>query len=226
MKTIGIVTIGQGPRTDVLKDLKPFFGGRVRLLERGALDLLTLEEVEKYSPSAGMTALVTRMNDGRSVVVAKEKILTRLEQAVDALNMEKVSLILLLCVGSFPSFESSCLIVEPQRVLDRCVAGLVGEQHHLGIMIPIPEQETLARDNFLPVTRQITVTVASPYSDRNGVSLAGHELKKAGCDLILMYCMGYTRESADQVRSATGKPVILANSLVARIVGELLDEGG
>lgn len=217
------MTIGQSPRTDVVMELMPLFGENVKVLERGALDDLTLDRVAEFSPDTGMTSLVTRMNDGTEVVVAKEKILSRIGRSVDALNKDHVSLILLLCIGSFPSFESSCLIVQPQRVVDRCVESLIGEKHHLGIMIPIPEQEAWAHGNFSHVTPHITTTVASPYGDPNEVSLASKYLKRAGCDVILMYCMGYTRELTNGVRSLTGKPVILASSIVARTIGELLE---
>jgi protein AroM len=52
---------------------------------------------------------------------------------------------------------------------------------------------------------------------------AGKVLKEANCDLIVMYCMGFTRKLAKEIRSVTGKPVILSSSIVARTVGELLE---
>lgn len=223
MKKIGIVTIGQSPRPDVVKDMAPFFGKNIRVLERGALDGLTLAQVKEFSPDGGMLALCTRMNDGTEVVIAKEKILSRIAQAIDELNENKVSLILLLCVGSFPLFESSCLVVRPQLIVDRCVEGLINEKNHLGIMIPIAEQEEWARKNFSHLTSQITVTNASPYGEQDRISHASKALREADCDLIVMYCMGFNRELAKEVRSLTEKPVILSSSLVARTIGELLE---
>jgi len=223
VKKIGIVTIGQSPRPDVVKEMAPFFGKNVSVLERGALDGLTLEQVKEFSPGRGMTPLCTRMKNGTEVIIAKEKILPRIEQSINELNENKVSLILLLCVGSFPPFESLCLIIQPQRIVNRCVESLISEKHHLGIMIPIPEQEDWARENFAHVTPRITVTDASPYGDRRRVSRASKVLKEAKCDLIVMYCMGFTRELTKEVRSVIGKPVILSSSIVARTIGELLE---
>ena len=81
MKKIGIVTIGQSPRPDVVKEMAPFFGKNVSVLERGALDGLTLEQVKEFSPGIGMTPLVTRMKDGTEVIIAKEEILRRIERS-------------------------------------------------------------------------------------------------------------------------------------------------
>jgi len=223
MKKIGIVTIGQSPRPDVVKEMVPFFGKNVSFLEKGALDGLTLEQVKKFSPDSGMIPFCTRMNNGSEVIIAKEKILPRIEQSINELNENKVSLILLLCVGSFPHFESSCLIIQPQRIVNRCVESLISEKHHLGIMIPLPDQKNWACENFAHVTPQITVIDASPYGDRSRILRASKVLKEADCDLIVMYCMGFTRELTKEVRSVTKKPVILSSSIVARTIGELLE---
>ncbi len=93
MKKVGIVTIGQSPRTDVVKEMAPFFGKNVSVLERGALDGLTLEQAKEFSPDSGMTPLCTRMKNGTEVIIAKEKILPRIELSINELNENKVSLI-------------------------------------------------------------------------------------------------------------------------------------
>ena len=146
-----------------------------------------------------------------------------MEKAIGDLNRKDVSLILLLCVGDFPPFESSCLIVQPQKVVDRCVESLIGPAHRLGILIPIPEQEAWVRETFSRTTPKITVADTSPYSDQDRLSLAGKKLEEANCDLIVMYCMGFNRKLAAEIRRMTGKPVILSSSIVARTLGELLE---
>lgn len=223
MKKLGILTIGQSPRPDVTKDMSPFFGENVQILERGALDGLALEKIKALSPERGMLPLCTRLSDGTEVVIAKEKILPLIKRAIDEMNEKKASIILLLCVGSFPAWESESLVVHPQRIVDRCVDGLIDKNYHLGILLPISEQEDWARKNFSHITPHITVTDVSPYSDGSRLSRAKKVLKEADCDLIVMYCMGFTREWRREIRAFTGKPVILSRSIVARTIGELLD---
>lgn len=222
-KKIGIITIGQSPRTDVVPEMTAFFGEGIEVLERGALDGLTLEQVREYAPDASMVHLCTRMRDGSEVVVAKEKLLPRIQEAIDELNLERVALILLMCVGEFPQFRSTSLVVEPQKIVDHCVEGLIGASHRLGIVIPIPEQEAWVRETFSKITDSITVTVASPYAEQNDLLTAAATLNEAACDLIVMYCMGFNRQLTRPIREITAKPVIVSSTIVARTVGELLE---
>ena len=222
-KKIGIITIGQSPRSDVVPEMNAFFGEGVEVLERGALDGLTSEQAREFAPEESMVHLCTRMRDGREVVVAKEKLLPRIQEAIDDLNREQVSLILLLCVGEFPQFRSTCLVVEPQKIVDHFIAGLIGASHRLGIVIPIAEQEDWVRETFSTLTPSITVTVASPYSGQNEVPAAAAVLKEAACDLIVMYCMGFNRQLTRPIREITAKPVIVSSTIVARTIGELLE---
>jgi protein AroM len=222
-KKIGIITIGQSPRTDVVPEMTAFFGEGIEVLERGALDGLTLEQVREYSPDASMVHLCTRMRDGSEVVVAKEKLLPRIQEAIDELNLERVALILLMCVGEFPQFRSTSLVVEPQKIVDHCVEGLIGASHRLGIVIPIAEQEAWVRESFSKITDSITVTVASPYAEQNDLLTAAAILNEAACDLIVMYCMGFNRQLTRPIREITAKPVIVSSTIVARTVGELLE---
>jgi protein AroM len=222
-KKIGIVTIGQSPRTDVVPEMSAFFGEGVEVMERGALDGLSLEQVGEFAPEAGMVHLCTCMRDGTEVVVAKEKLLPKIQEAIDELNREQVTLILLLCVGEFPQFRSSCLVVEPQKIVDHCIQSLIGASHRLGIVIPIAEQEDWVRDTFSKLTTSITVTVASPYAGQNDLLTAAEILKKGACDLIVMYCMGFNRQLTRPIREITAKPVIVSSTIVARTVAELLE---
>ena len=222
-KKIGIITIGQSPRTDVVPEMAAFFGDGIDVLERGALDGLTLEQVRAYEPEGGMMHLGTRLRDGSEVVVAKEKLLPNIQDAIDQLNREQVSLIVLLCVGQFPQFRSDCLVVEPQKIVDRCVEGLIGPSHHLGIVIPLAEQEDWVRETFSKLTPSITVTVASPYTGQSDLSRTATILNAAACDLIVMYCMGFNRQLIRPIREITAKPVIVSSTIVARTIGELLE---
>jgi protein AroM len=199
------------------------FGEGVAVLERGALDGLTVEEIRAYAPEAGMMHLCTRMRDGREVVVAKEKLLPKIQEAIDDLNRQQASVILLLCVGEFPQFRSTCLVVEPQKIVDHCVKGLLGASHHLGIVIPIAEQQDWVRETFSKLTSSITLTVASPYGGEADLIRAAKKLSEAACDLIVMYCMGFNRRLTRPIREITAKPVIVSSSIVARTIGELLE---
>ena len=47
-KKIGAITIGQSPRIDVIPEMQEILGENVIILEAGALDGLTKEEIEEF----------------------------------------------------------------------------------------------------------------------------------------------------------------------------------
>jgi protein AroM len=222
-KQIGIVTIGQSPRSDVVPEIQIHLGDHVTVIEHGALDGLEPLEVKAYAPEAGMLPLVTRMRDGTEVIVAKEKLLPRLNDVMAVLDDKGVDMILMLCNGDFPVFNTRCLLIEPQRLVDGCVAGLLREQHRLGVLVPVPEQEIWVRQRLGAVNPNLTVAVASPYEGQKSLEAACRRFGDEGCDLIVLYCMGFNRQLGKKVRALCSSPVIVSSTVVARILGELLE---
>lgn len=221
-RKLGMVTVGQSPRTDIVPGMIEAIGQSVQVIEKGALDGLSLEEVRSLSPSERMGWLCTRLSDGTEVVVAKERILPMVQAKIDELNQEGVEIIVLLCTGHFPRFESRCLVLEAQKVVDRCVEALICDRNTMGLAVPLNEQVEQARQNLEYITPSITVVNASPYGSRDSLHRAAEVLRKKNVDLVVMHCMGYREDHRKVMREITGKPVILANSIVARITGELL----
>lgn len=221
-RRLGMVTVGQSPRTDILPAMMEEIGQDVEVIEGGALDGLSLEEVRSLSPTGDEVRLCTRLSDGTEVVVAKERIIPMVQTKIDELNGEGVELIVLLCTGHFPRFESTCLVLEAQKVVDRCVEAVIGDRNRMGLVVPLREQGEAARQNLSHITPHITAVNASPYGSLDEVARAAGILKEGNVDLVVMHCMGFTNDHRRVMRELTGKPVILANSLVARITGELL----
>ena len=87
MKKIGFITIGQSPRDDIMKDILPIIGDDIEILQKGALDNLSEEELEEIAPQSGDTVLVSSLRDGRSVSMAEEKIIVHLQRCIDELEV-------------------------------------------------------------------------------------------------------------------------------------------
>ena len=68
---IGAVTIGQSPRTDVMADMKAILGEEVEVLEAGALDGISMEEIKQMEPAKGDYVLVSRLQNGWSIMGQK-----------------------------------------------------------------------------------------------------------------------------------------------------------
>lgn len=219
---LGIVGVGQSPRVDILPGMRSVIGKNVEVIEKGVLDGLSIEEIRTLHPRRGITPICTRLADGTQVVVAEEAIIPRVQAKIDELNEQKVELIVLLCTGHFPRFKSSCLVLESQKIVDRCVEAVASNQHSLGVLVPLPEQVDSARQHLSHITPRIAVRSASPYGPKDGILQAAESLKTEGVDLVVMHCMGYRNEHRSLVRQRTGKPAILSNSIVARTAAELI----
>src|SRR5438874_1718282 len=120
MKSIvGMITIGQSPRSDVVPDMVEILGPGVEIRERGALDGLSPREIAALAPAPDDDLLVTRLADGSSVFVAKRHMVARVQALIDELETGGVTMTALLCTGAFPRFRSrrewwrSCAGSEP-----------------------------------------------------------------------------------------------------------------
>jgi len=222
LKKIGMITIGQSPRVDILPEMKEVLGTEVEILEAGALDGLNLEEVKKFSPKRGDYILCTRMSDGTEVVVAKRFVLPRVQRCIDLLTEKGAEILLFLCTGNFPPFSSKKLLIESQKILDHFILALHGENERMGLIIPLSDQIEQARKKYDRLKGEMIIKAASPYAQKDEVSMAAKELKKADPHVIVMHCMGYTQAMKERVREITGKPTVLARSIVARTLKELI----
>jgi len=218
-RRLGVLTIGQSPRVDVVPAIAEMLPG-VEIVEAGALDGLAEAEIAALAPTPGEYVLVTRLRDGRDAVISRERVLPHVQQTLAQLG-PAVDLLLFLCTGEFPALRSDRLIIEPSRVLLHFVAGVAGGRP-LGVLVPLPEQAGEAERRWRrAVERVAAAAAASPYRDPD-FTRAAHRLRDAGAEIIVMDCMGYTPAQKRQVVAACALPTILAGTAVAAVARELL----
>ena len=222
MTMIGLVTIGQSPRTDVVPDMSAVMGPGIVVREAGALDDLSRAAIEALAPAAGDGILVTRLRDGSPVFLGKEKIVGLVEERIAALEREGSALTALLCTGAFPRLRASRPLIQPHPVLLGTLRGL-SCPGRLGVLTPsvphVPQTEARwRRDGFDPV-----VAPLSPYEEEDpaAVKRAAEAMRAGGAGLLVMDCMGFRRKTRDELSELIGVPVLLANLLVARVIAEL-----
>jgi protein AroM len=221
-KKIGMITIGQSPRVDIIPEIQEILGTGVEILEAGALDGLTLEEIKRFYPKGKDYILCTRMSDGTEVVVAKRFIVPRVKKCISLLTQRGAEIIVFNCTGHFPPFFSKRLFIEAQKIVDHFVLALHGENERMGLLIPLSDQIRQARKKYDRLKGRVIIKAASPYAAEDEISTAAEALRKADPHVIVMHCMGYTRTMKRRVMEITGKPTILARSLVARTLKELV----
>jgi protein AroM len=218
---VGLVTIGQSPRSDVVPDMAELIGPGVELREAGALDGLQRSEMEALAPSGDDEILITRLRDGAAVFLGKPKIVGLVEERIVELERGGATLTALLCTGAFPRLRATRPLVQPHPVLLGTLRGL-SWPGRLGVLTPsVPHvaqtEARWRRDGFDPV-----VAPFSPYEEDDPTALrrAADAMRAGGAGLVVMDCMGFRRKTRDELRGLTGVPVLVANLLVARIIAE------
>ncbi|HEV8472520.1 MAG TPA: AroM family protein [Methylomirabilota bacterium] len=220
MKTIGAVTIGQTPRDDIVGEMQQILGADTRVVQAGALDGLARADIDALAPAPGDDdALIARLRDGGEVLLAKRKIVPRLQACLDRLGND-VDAFVVLCAGAFPPLTSARPVLMP----DRCLAAVVDaafDGGRLGVIVPIKEQQASSAARWSRVDPGVVVTVASPYDDPSRLIAAAEELRRAGTSLVVMECQGFTSAMKQVVRDVTGAPALLPASVLARFLAEL-----
>ena len=220
---IGAVTIGQSPRVDVTPDILPILGDKIELLQAGALDGLSREEIEDMAPGPEDYVLVSRLNDGSFAKFGESFILERMQNCISKLEEQGVSLIMIFCAGSFLDvFQSRVPLVYPAKILNG-LAKALSKESNIIVITPDEQQIQQAYEQWGPIMKKVTPIPANPYGDINEVYKAAELAKDATADLIVMDCIGFTREARRIVATITGKPVLLCRTTMARVVREMLD---
>jgi len=220
IKTIGIITIGQSPRADVVPEMMRVLGRGYEAVEAGALDGHTREELRQLEIGPGDQLLVSRMRDGAEVRITEEFVVPLIQRRIHELEERGVDIILLLCSGRFPEFESEALVVTPSEIVRGAVDAAL-RRGRLGVVYPAREQLADAAREWSREGREVHLDAASPYGSEEELAGLAERLAERGLDLILLNCMGFTRRMKQLVRERTGRPVIQANALVARVLKEL-----
>jgi protein AroM len=216
---IGFATIGQAPRSDTVPFIVHALGMPVEVVEAGALDGMSDDEIGKLGPREGEYTFATRLADGRQVLLSKSAAEERLTPTLLGLDTRGLDLVVALCAGtSLPPLKNT-LLVEPQRIVDGITAALAASCRRIGILLPLEQQ--LARFHLeADMSAEVRLAHASPYSgDR--FHEAGREL--VDCDLVVMHCMGYTPAMRAKVAAGSGRPTVSAPELVAGVLRQLLD---
>lgn len=223
MKKLGILTIGQSPRPDILQDLMPVFGENTALIEAGALDGLSEEEIKKLSPGEEERMLVTRLSDGTEVHVAEEKLTACMQQKIYEMETAGVDCILLLCTAAFHGLRCGVPLIEPRKILNRLVP-LKSKDSSIGVLSPEAEQVEATKKDWHGIINHLEVLTASPYGSMKEIERAAEQFSSMNIDFVVLDCMGYTEAIRRQIEEISGKTVILSKTLAAHRVMEILEE--
>ncbi|PIE32894.1 hypothetical protein CSA56_13945 [candidate division KSB3 bacterium] len=219
---IGMISIGQSPRPDIISIFEECWDHQAELIEIGALDNVSHDNVKGMAPNEGDDVLVVKMTDGQQHIVGRRYLLPRIQAAANIVASQDITAAILLCTGDFRSFRCPVPFIIPQKIVDNTVASLANAGQMVGVMIPTGVQQKQMRRNLACNGIVPVFASASPHSKEDDIAHAAQQFTHYDLNFIVMHCFGYTREMRETVREITGKPVLLSNMLVAKVTGELL----
>jgi protein AroM len=220
MTKIGMLTIGQTPRVDLLPTLIEILGDGYEIVEAGALDGMSIEDVKGIEILPDDYILVSRMRDGTEVKITKRFVIPRVQEKIAELEEKGVRLTVIMCTGAFPQYESKGLVVTPQEILKGVLNGAL-KKGRLGVVYPTEEQIPGAQTNFGSNDVQTYADVTSPYEGSEELEALAGRLSVQNLDLILLNCFGFSSDLKKYIAEKTGVPTIQSNAVVARVLKEL-----
>ena len=220
---VGALTIGQSPRLDVEPDFLAAACPGVELLQRGALDGLSPEDLTRLTPRPGEYLLVTRLRGGTEVRLAEERIVERMRGCVRDLESEGVELIALFCTGEFPGLESRVPLLKPDRLIAKFMTA-VSPGASICTIVPSAEQIPAMKAKWEKEGFAVEALALSPYTCTE-VELRETACKAAGSQgsIIVLDCIGYSRRMKAIFWEVCRRPVILPRTLLGRAVAEFVD---
>jgi protein AroM len=148
-----------------------------------------------------------------------------MQRIVDELvEDDGADLVVVLCGADWSDIRSPKLVVNPGRLFPGVVSAL-GYGRKLGIIKPSAGQVEKEQERYRQLGIDAVVTSASPYGGPARLDVARQAaelLRDAQCDLVWMTCIGMDVAMRDVVAEVTGTPIILARSILGRVIGELV----
>jgi protein AroM len=219
-KIIGMLTIGQTPRDDITPMFREILGPDYEIMEAGALDGLSLEDVKGIEILTDDYILVSRMRGGTEVKITKRFVIPRVQEKITELEEKGVRLTVIMCTGAFPQYESKGLVVTPQEILKGVLNGSL-KKGKLGVVYPTEEQMSGAQSNFGSTDVETYADVTSPYEGSEELEALAKRLSAQNLDLILLNCFGFSSDLKKYIAERTGVPTVQSNAVVARVLKEL-----
>jgi protein AroM len=242
-KTVGLITLGQSPRQDVVSEIEPLLFPHIRIVQRGLLDDLAAEDIQKLNfphirivqrgllddlaaediqkldPPGGGFPLVTRLRDGSEVRISEREAALLLMAALEAMHEESdVDAVGVLCTHSFSRFKFPVPVILPFDVMEFLVNQVLTAKL-VGIVVPLPEQVELSRFKW---KNPSLVESKSPYSAGESWKAVAGRLKRKKLDAAILDCIGYSMEDKTELESFLSVPVLLPRTILASTINQIV----
>ena len=177
----------------------------------------------EYGYQEGDKQFFTLLEDKQIVCLSREKVERALARAVDVLEKQGISVILLLSSSRFESLKSQhAMLLESERIIPPLVASIV-EGHQVGVVVPVEELLPHQRTKWQGLDNDPLFILANPLAEDDDSFLdAGRKLVNRGADVIVLDSAGYRVKHRDLLQKTLDIPVLLSSSLLTRLASELV----
>lgn len=233
MTTFATLAIGQAPGGEIMPLLNEYIPTE-NLTHVGLLDGLTRLEIEQYfAPTIDEQIVISRLRDGSRVVLSSQRVEQALQEKINWMEEKGCEVILLMCGGEFSGLQSqSVMLINPDRLVPPLIDGIVGT-NQVGIIVSDTEQMEQQVNKWKNLAKRPHFAVTSPYlfnegeieeSGADGKRLrdAALSLKAQGAEVVVLDCIGYETHHGEMLEEYLQLPVLLSNTLVARLAAELI----
>lgn len=208
---IAVITMGQAPRPDVMREIRPLLG-EAEHDEFGALDDDSDALIESMAPRGDELRYTTQLRDGRHVIVDAGFVTRRVETLVADLDGRNYDLLILAMTGMRARLSTRTPHIHGQDTLDAWISALTASNSRIGIIFPLASQQSAASESdYGTMLKSSLATIGGGQSS----DLTQAIDRVSGADLIVMNSVGYTGEMAQKVALSSGKPVVTACRIIA-----------
>jgi len=221
---VGLLTISQSPREDIVPEIAPLFHPCLEILEKGLLDNLSPEEIARFQPDTGETPLVSRLRDGSQVELSKKKISFLLPEVIRSMQKEmKTGAVGVLCTDNFPRREFPIPVVFPFDYLDFLVNRVLNARR-LGVVIPLKSQVEMAKKKW--EKEKVIVEAKSPYTEGKSWGEIAKKFVAEKVDAVILDCIGYKIRDRQEIQKLISLPTLLPRLILVSAINQLFSKKG
>jgi protein AroM len=216
---VGLFTIGQSPRLDVVPEIAPLLLPHLEIVEEGLLDGIPQEEINLLKPEVGENPLVTRLKEGSQVQLSINKISSMFHEAVDRMRTNKnVRAVGVLCTHDFHDIRFSFPVLFPYHYLNFLITQSF-QVHNIGVVIPLEDQIRMAKGKW--EIEKVLVEVKSPYSEGKKWEEIAQRFIQEKVEAVILDCIGYTEQDKRDLQNLLPSPILLPRAVLAQAINQL-----
>ena len=223
---VGLITIGQTPRPDLVSDLSQFWNNQFEIIQEGALDGLDDSEIALLEPAAGESDLITRLADGRAVYVSHHRLTPYIQAAIERSCKKRVSIAVIACTGGFDSLQAAVPIIQPCHVLEHSVAAILERGKSVALIVPTEGQVQEAKNRWSERGYLVnTVHIASPYEGKQELIHRLSEDKQVTlADSVIYDCFAFGPDYITDLSGTYRGPTFVPRVLVAKLLAGIFPQ--